>query len=37
MILKNGYWKKNQLVKKVRSKEPIAVKKDGSGPVVRMS
>lgn len=34
MILKNGYWKKNQLVKKVGRKEPIAVKKDGSGPVV---
>lgn len=34
MILKNGYWKRNQLVKKVGSKEPMAVKKDGSGPVV---
>lgn len=35
MILKNGYWKRNKLVKKVEGKEPICVKKDGSGPVVR--
>lgn len=34
MILKNGYWKRNQLVKMVGSKEPVAVKKDGSGPAV---
>jgi uncharacterized protein YjbI with pentapeptide repeats len=34
MILKNGYWKRNQLIKKVGSKEPVAVKKDGPGPVV---
>ncbi|OOQ84153.1 hypothetical protein PEBR_31564 [Penicillium brasilianum] len=32
MILKNGYWKRNQLIKKVGSKEPVAVKKDGPGP-----
>jgi hypothetical protein len=36
MILKNGYWKKNRLVKKVGGKEPICIQKDGSGPVVRI-
>ncbi|KAJ5875352.1 uncharacterized protein N7473_012699 [Penicillium subrubescens] len=33
MILKNGYWKRNKLIKKVGGKEPICIKKDGSGPV----
>ncbi|KAJ5157713.1 uncharacterized protein N7482_008813 [Penicillium canariense] len=33
MILKNGYWKRNQLIKQVGNKEPVALKKDDFGPV----